>query len=273
MKNVAIIGFGWLGTELGISLQKLGYNIIGSTTRQEKLKELQDKNLEAFVLNSRDFNTEELKNRFYNVNIAIITIPPSREQAEDVRVYGENLLNIAKLFSVSTKFIFTSSTTVYHNDVQVATEEGLNREDFIDKDNVLYAEYVLDAYLKERLTIVRLSGLIGGGRHIGKYFAGRKGIAQGTSPVNLIHQIDCVRLISSILEQGIWGEVFNACASEHPTRGDYYTAYCREFGLELPEFNMDQSQAKTKVISNEKSKAILDFEYELDNPYYFFKLP
>lgn len=273
MNQIAIIGFGWLGTALGTTLTKKGFQVVGSTTSPDKLELLKENHFDAFLLDTSNILEEELRNRFKTIDIAVLTIPPSRDAAVDNYTYGDSLRKIAQLFPENTRFIYTSSTTVYHDDIPLATEADLDRSKYRDSDPVVYAEEVLDAYLGERLTIVRLAGLIGGGRHIGKYFAGRKQVPQGTSPVNLIHQKDCVGLISTIIEKEAFGDIFNACASMHPSRGAYYTAYCGSFGLEEPTFNMDPSQAITKTISNQKSKDSLGYTYLLDDPFLFFQEP
>ena len=45
MRNVSILGCGWLGKPLAISLLDDGYSLKGSTTKEEKLALLEDNNI------------------------------------------------------------------------------------------------------------------------------------------------------------------------------------------------------------------------------------
>jgi NAD dependent epimerase/dehydratase family enzyme len=103
-----------------------------------------------------------------------------------------------------------------------------------------------------------MAGLIGPNRHPAKFFAGRTAIANGNQPVNLIEQQDSIQIILNILSKNYWGEIVNACASEHPTRKDYYAESCRKFGFELPEFI---EEGEGKIVNNEKSIVELGMRY------------
>jgi len=264
--KIAIIGFGWLGLPLGKSLLKAGHEVVGTTTTAAKIAQLQQEGLEAVQLDLSGDLTQFSKDIFGNTDIAILNFPPAREK-DNSQLYGEQSLSAVALFSETTRFIFVSSTGIYPNEVSPATEAGFDRSNFTGTDSIAYAEEALHRSLGDRLTIVRMAGLIGGDRHIGKYFAGKKGIPNGDTPVNLIHQDDCVRLILRIIERDCRGEVFNGCASGHPSRRDYYTFYCEKQGLEKPEFPIEENPVKGKMISNEKSKERLDFTYLFDDPY------
>ncbi|MEY3648337.1 MAG: hypothetical protein RLZ13_1222, partial [Bacteroidota bacterium] len=47
MKKVSIIGLGWLGEATGLLLQKQGYQVLGSSTRPEKVEILRKRGLDA----------------------------------------------------------------------------------------------------------------------------------------------------------------------------------------------------------------------------------
>lgn len=270
--KIAIIGFGWLGQPLGESLRAAGHEVVGTVTSPEKAQALSAKGLTAEVLDLSDEVSQDLTGFFDGTDVCILNFPPGRNadaqgRQQDVQAYGKAALKAAGLFPSGTRFIFTSSTGVYPDHLANAAEDGFDRASLAGTNSMAYAEEALYRALGARLTIVRLSGLIGGDRHIGKYFAGRKNIPGGDAPVNLVHQADCVRLIERIIDRAAWGEIFNACASEHPSRRDYYTWYCEQLGMELPEFPAEEDPAAGKRIDNTRSKEMLDFTYRYDDPY------
>jgi nucleoside-diphosphate-sugar epimerase len=109
--------------------------------------------------------------------------------------------------------------------------------------------------------VLRCGGLIGGDRHPAKYMSGRKNIGKADAPVNLIHRDDCIAIITRIVEEQIRGEIFNAVADGHPSKGKYYTKAAEELGLEAPEFKKDTKDKNYKVVSNDKLKEMLSYEF------------
>jgi nucleoside-diphosphate-sugar epimerase len=114
-----------------------------------------------------------------------------------------------------------------------------------------------------------MAGLIGEDRQIAKYFAGKENLPNGKAPVNLIHQKDCIGIIELIIEKQIWGEIFNACASQHPSKEKYYTYCCEKLNLTIPIFAKEENTLCLKIVDNQKSKSLLGFQYKQDNPFNF----
>jgi nucleoside-diphosphate-sugar epimerase len=266
MSKISLIGYGWLGLPLAQSLQAAGHEVAGSTTSESKLEMLNKLGLPAVLLDLANELPAALPAIFENTDIVILNFPPKYKG--DFTQYADQCLKAAGLFADTAKFILISSTTVYPNEVSVAREAEYDRFQFTETDPIAFAEEQLHQLLGKRLTIVRMAGLIGGERHIANFFAGKTDIPHGDTPVNLIHRKDCIRIIERILEKECWGETFNACASEHPAKGIYYTFACEQLGLEKPHF---LSGILGKTIDNSHSKKTLDFTYLYDTPFDFFK--
>lgn len=268
--KIAIIGFGWLGLPLGKSLLEKGHEIIGTTTTSAKIKVLEELGFSAALLDLSTELPQKLNLFFEKTDICILNFPPKRNNSNpNIQVYGEQLLKAIQPFSDKTKFIFVSSTGIYPDSISLAKEDEFDRKTIVNENQLAYAEEVLHQKLKDRLTIARMAGLIGADRQIAKYFAGKTEIPNGKSPVNLIHQIDCVGIISKIIESNFWGEIFNACASNHPSREEYYTFSCAELNLQTPTFTSETNPAFSKTVDNKKSKTVLGYQYQLDNPFDF----
>lgn len=270
--KIAVVGFGWLGFPLGEELLKKGNEVVGTTTKLDKIQALKTAGLKAIVLNTEADFPQNTTEYFAKTEICVLNVPPGRRSTpegmeQDVENYGNRMLRLARIFPKETKFIFVSSTGIYPNEIGNAKEDEFDRTQYLSTNSLAFAEEKLHQFLGDRLTVLRFSGLVGGERQMGKYFAGRTDIPNGDSPVNLIHQTDCIRLIERIIETESWGDVFNGTASQHPTRKECYTAYCEEHNLALPEFLDEENQNIGKQIDNQKSKEKLDFEYLYDNPF------
>lgn len=272
MKKIAIVGFGWLGFPLGKSLKAQGFEVKGSTTTPAKVDPLTAAGLSSIVLDVNDVIPQESTAFFENTDICILNIPPGSKSdpqglQQDITAYGQNLTKIAGLFPAETKFIFIGSTGIYPENIGTAFEDDFDRTQYTDTNSLANAEEQLYQLLGTRLTIVRMSGLIGGERHIGKHFAGRKHIPNGDSPVNLVHLEDCIQLIERIIATNDWGNTYNGCATGHPSRRDFYTDFCQKHQLELPEFPEETDPVIGKKIDNSKSKTILGVRYRYDDPF------
>ena len=65
------------------------------------------------------------------------------------------------------------------------------------------------------------------------------------------------------IQQGTWGEVFNACADTHPSKREFYTRAAQLAGMPPPAF-ADDGEASFKIVDNRKLKRVLG--YALHHP-------
>ena len=267
MKNVGIIGLGWLGLPLAKNLQKEGYTIFGTTTSLEKKIKLEKEGFHVLVLNlNEDQNESEVQEFFKSCNFAFLNIPPSKCNFQS---YQSQILSAVSFFEIGTKFIFASSTSVYSENVKIALEDSQILSDFNYSSQLFLTEKGLKSKLDSDLTILRFAGLFGDNRNPARFLAGKKNLKNGNSPVNLVHLDDCVSFISRLFENKLFGEIINVCASEHPSREEFYSWKCFQDKLEKPEFESQEDIFLTKIVSNEKSKMILNFTYKFDSPFQF----
>ena len=98
----------------------------------------------------------------------------------------------------------------------------------------------------------------------GIVFRGERKIPQPEGFVNMIHQEDCINIFHEIIDQNIWGTTLNACSNHHPTRREFYTKAKISLRFEVPDFE-ETDKPLFKIISSEKLKEILGYEYLHDN--------
>lgn len=267
MKTISIIGLGWIGEPLGILLREKSFQVLGSTTSEEKRKRLSSNGLEVvrFSLNPHpeglSFHT------LFQSEILVVNIPP-RTRSGNGEFHLEQLKYLRSLIDSSSikKVIFVSSTGIYPE----SPIEEKYAEDFpLTFENagngILFrAENMLEKDRNYDLTIVRFGGLMGKDRIPGKYFSGKENVA-GHTRVNFIHQNDAVRILTWIIEKDLWNQTFNGVAPTHPLRNEIYEKNAVELGIAPPASYQNELEGMDRLIDSRK---ILEtgFEFEFPDP-------
>ncbi|MDD3722510.1 MAG: NAD-dependent epimerase/dehydratase family protein [Lutibacter sp.] len=249
-RKISILGCGWLGKPLALSLIAQGYQIKGSTTSESKLVEFQEKGINPFLI-SLDYLTHNILT-FLASEILIVALP-----SKDIEGFRNLISHIEK--SPVKKVIFISSTSVYGNSNEIVTEESETLPSALASIEMLFKNSTLF-----ETTIIRFAGLFGYNRKPGNFFKDGRKIPNPDGFVNMIHQDDCIQLIEKIIEKNVWNQIFNGCADTHPTRREFYIKCTSDIGLKSPDFEED-TEIKQKIISNKKSKELLGIEYKYDD--------
>ncbi|WP_299672298.1 NAD(P)H-binding protein [uncultured Polaribacter sp.] len=249
MKNISILGCGWLGKPLATSFLEEGFSVKGSTTTEEKMEALEILGIEAYLVNISEF--EEF-DAFLNTDILIIAIT-----SKDVDGF-ENLISQIQNSSVQ-KVIFISSTSVYPRINKKMTEEDAVLDTPLTEIENLFRNN--DFF---ETTILRFAGLFGGDRHPANWFKNDKKIPRPKGFVNMIHREDCMEIIHTIIAQNCWNTTFNACVNHHPTREAFYVNAKMSKGLEAPIFEENETY-QWKIISSKKLQNVLDYEFIHNN--------
>lgn len=266
-KHISILGCGWLGLPLGNSLAKKGYFIKGSTTSVSKLNDLKENGIDPFqiCITDKEIIGDNI-DQFFNNEILIINFPPKRR--EDIEIYHTSqfqlLMDYLKNSKVK-KVVFISSTSVYIDNNSEITELESTTPSKPSGKALVRVEKMLNEQSNFETTIIRFSGLIGYDRMPGRFLANKKNVENGNAPINVIHQDDCIELITQIIEKNIWGEVFNASSDKHPTRKEYYTKAANQIGLAPPSF-IEEENVKFKLIVSEKIKNRLNYSFIYPDP-------
>ena len=262
MHQISILGCGWLGLPLAEHLIQKGFSIKGSTTSPNRIGELESKEIEAFIIElSADEISGDYEAFLQNSKILIIDIPPKLRGENPESFVGKmkNFIQKAVLNSSIEKVLFISSTSVYGDEPINVTEETIEKPETLSGKELLETEHFLQQQTAFKTTILRFGGLIGRSRNPAKSLSGKSNIATPNAPINLIHQDDCIGIITAIIEQNFWGEKINASAPFHPTRKEYYTAKANQLGLPLPEF--EENNISGKVIDSSKLISELNYNF------------
>lgn len=262
--RVSILGCGWLGVPLGKHLLQRGYSVNGSVTSAEKLGFLKSLGIKPFklLLNENSLEIDDLS--FFETDCLIISIPPRRIEGIE-RIFPaqiEQLIPVITEYKIR-KVIFISSTSVYPENKQNATENDILQPQKASGKALILAENLLTVQPEFKTTIVRFGGLIGADRNPARFLQKSRGLVANV-PVNLIHQDDCIGIIASILEKELWGETLNACCPEHPLKKDFYGKAAGFSGLTLPEFSDEDGEYK--IVNSSKLVRMLDYSFQYASP-------
>jgi nucleoside-diphosphate-sugar epimerase len=263
MKQISILGCGWLGLPLAKSFLEKGFSVKGSTTTFEKIVLLENIGIHAFQI---ELGGPEIKGKMHsfleNSDILIIDIPPKLRSisSENFIKKIENLIPFIEKARIE-KVLFVSSTSVYCDDNSIITENTKPHPDTESGKQLLEVEFLLQNNTNFKTTIIRFGGLIGENRHPIHFIAGREHLENPDAPINLIHQTDCIGIIEKIIEQDCFGETFNAVAPYHPTRKEYYTQKAIALHLPLPKFEENKTSIGKTILST-KTETVLQYTFQ-----------
>jgi len=274
MKKVSIIGLGWLGEATGMLLKAQGYQVLGSSTRSEKVGLLREKGLDAvhFALDPDPKGIDY--QRLFESEILVVTLPPRSKQG-DGEAYLQQLDSLRDLITGTEvkQVLFISSTGIYPNENKAVpyTEEEVSES--TAGNPILYqAEALMGTSSRYDLTVLRMGGLMGADRIPGIYFAGKEQVV-GHTRVNFIHQEDAAGMIAWVIRQGLWNQTFNGVAPEHPLRREVYQHNASALGIPLPaSFQEATEEDGGRLISSEKIVST-GFTFEYPDPLTFSYAP
>ena len=249
MKTVSILGCGWLGKPLGVSLLEGGYAVKGSTTSEHKLSVLDSLGIDSYLVNIEEYEEFDL---FLQSDILIVAIT-----SKDIDAYQRLIWQIQD--SSVQKVLFISSTSVYPNTNTVVTEDNETVQKRLTEIEKLFRK---NKYFET--TILRFAGLYGPDRHPGNWFRGGRIVPRPEGFVNMIHQEDCIEIIQEIIAQDCWNTTLNACSNHHPSRREYYTKAKESLGFDVPVFE-ETDKPIYKIISSKRLQEVLNYEFIHDD--------
>lgn len=262
-KTIAIAGMGWLGQPLAIYLNTLGYTIKGSVMTLEKATQLQQRGFDAFRIVVSDNGVHgQINTLFKDAECVVVMIPPGlrRNTGADFVLKMNNLKEEIIRYKVP-KVILISNIAVY-DDSQGKVTESITPEPRTSAGQQLFQVEELFINTTEfQSSIIRFGGLFGGSRQPLRYLAGRKDLADGNAPVNLIHREDCIRIIGEVIKQDAYGHIFNAVYPEHPTKAEYYIERAIRRELEPPTFATPDLSEVFKQVDSENLEKILNYRF------------
>jgi nucleoside-diphosphate-sugar epimerase len=270
-QHISVLGGGWLGLPLAQYLAAQGYAVRVSRTTAAGVQQVQELGLRAHEVNLAG-ETLLPDSPLWQVQTMLIAVPPQADHPEAQQVAQYQRLAERLRASGVQHVLYVSSTSVYGEANAEVTEATPLAPQKPGGQVVQALEQVLQQEPTLQTTVLRFGGLIGYDRLPTDAAAIQRRSRAADTPMNVIHRDDCVRIIYEIVRQGAWGNVFNACADEHPTRREYYAAAAAARGFALPDMGPVQN-LPYKVVSSEKLKTTLNYQFLYPNPLAVFDAP
>lgn len=269
MASISLLGCGWLGLPLAKSLLSNGHTVYGSTTSVDKLELLKNAGISPFQIQLEEHQIiGTIKEFLKKTDVLIINIPPGLRKinstSEEMSFVNKikNLIPFIEKSGVQ-KVLFVSSTSVYGDGFPIVeiTEETKPNPDTESGKQLVIAETLLQSNPHFKTTVIRFGGLIGEDRNP-IYQLQHKTIPNPDAPINLIHQLDCIGIIETILEQEKWDEIYQASSINTLTRRAYYTAKAKKLGIRNPIFE-EKIVSKGKHILSKKIEKELNYTFKV----------
>lgn len=234
--RISVLGCGWLGLPLLTHLVQDGHQVAGSSRNPATLAAITAAGGKAFYL---DLPEPPPRAFLENADILIITLPPGgRRLGAAARAdYLERLAALQPWLNRANTphVIYTSSTGVYGAATGTVDEAHITTP----HTHSGIAVAAVEDWLRRQaapLSILRLAGLLGPGRHPGNFFGGKdRPIPNGDAPVNLVFLEDVMAAFRIMIKQGLPQGIFNVCAESHPAKGAYYVTASADLGLSIKE--------------------------------------
>lgn len=261
MRQINILGCGWLGFPLAVSLLEEGYCVKGSVTHENKLTLLSEKGIIPYLLQVENNQIVGNMSEFISgADYLILTIPPGTRKGETS--FDLKIKTILKAVG-KTPILFMSSIAVYGQHQGTVNEQN---EPLPDTANgqLLHVCETLVLQHNPNNVVLRFGGLLGDDRHPITHLAGKKAIENPTLPINLIHKTDCIGILKKIIHTPEAKGIYNAVTPFHPTRQDYYTREAEKRGLPIPLFNPENTGIG-KTVTSVRIESELQYRYKLSS--------
>ncbi len=266
LKKVAVIGCGYVGKTVANCWYKQGYFVTGTTTREEKLSELESCTHQRFILIGN--NLPELEKVIDNQNTILVSIAPISDRQVDPETYAEtyiptvqNLVKVLNNNSTVKQVIYLSSSSVYGDKKGGLVDENSPLYTENDYSKVLVqAEQIMLGIDREdlKVCILRLGGIYGPKRELNKRlgrFAGETIPGDGKNYAGWIHLDDIVSAIEFVHQKGCQG-IYNLVNDVKLTSKELFDLICDRQNLERVSWDESKSyfSSLNAIIDNNKIK-------------------
>lgn len=259
--KLLIVGCGWLGQHIAPEFAAAGWQIFGSrrTAAAAKTLTIPITGL-VLPLSNTEISAELLA--LLRDAWVICTIPPGGRTSAADSTYLQVLTVLASLCQQAgiKGGIHISSTGVYQGLAGEVDEFAA-----LQRDNPRVALLAAGEQLLRdsgQWLTLRLAGLMGPGRHPGRFVAG-KTLRGATHPVNMVHSADVAKALLAII--GHWplpNSCYNLSSPQRLTKQDFYQAASAQLGAAQPvNFATAATEPARQVLANALCQDT-DFRYQ-----------
>jgi nucleoside-diphosphate-sugar epimerase len=270
MKTAAILGCGYVGQAIARYWQAKGITVTATTTRPERLGELEA--VAQHVKVARGDDAAQLSDLLKGQTTLLVSVgaPHPDAYAETYLATAKTVAQVVDQHPQLTQIIYTGSYAVYGDRQGNWIDETADIAPVNDKGHVLAeTEQILLnlATAQRQVCVFRLGGIYGPGRELVNIFrraAGTTRPGTGTDASNWVHLDDIVGAIAFARDHHLNG-IYNLVQDDPPTVKALLDRVCAANGLAPIEWDASQPSARpyNARVSNAKLKAA---GYEFQHP-------
>ncbi|MDP2714923.1 NAD(P)H-binding protein [Rheinheimera sp.] len=218
--KIVIVGCGWLGQQLAAVLSSTGYQVYASRRSAAALADLPPGVTGITLDLNQAVVTDAALNSIFHAAVVICAIAPGRQQPGNNYVQSLQRLNAVMQQAGSRALLHFSSSGIYQGLDGDADETAELQLQHPRVQLLAGGEQALQQF--GCCITLRLAGLMGPGRHPGRFVAG-KTLPDPDAPVNMLHSNDIVAAVQSILAQPAFSPaIYNLCCPEPVSRRIFY---------------------------------------------------
>jgi|GEM_PF-4793555 len=213
-KYLSVVGYGRVGSKVARLFLEAGFAVRSiSRSLKADLPEHPDFQFfqEEISVASHFFKAPE----WVSSDCVVICLPPSAGRSVFLNIFS------SLHDGFSGKVILISSTSVYSGlEGDVDEQAELIHAPDSRSGRQSEVEETLELFPFDKV-ILRCGGLLGRGRHPGRFFSSGLGSGHESDPVNLVNEWDVARAVFFCYSKGLNG-IFNCVYPDYPSKGDYY---------------------------------------------------
>lgn len=268
MKNIAIIGCGYVGKAVARYWHQLGSVLTVTTTKPDRVAELEAIAQQVVVVKGND--AIGMRSVLEKQDKVLVTVGAANRQVyrEAYLETAQTLVSVLRDVPTVRQVIYTGSYAVYGDKDGAWVDESSPLAPGNDNVQILAdTEEVLLSAARENLgvCILRLGGIYGPGRELVKIFsraAGKTRPGDGTEATNWIHLDDLVGAIAFAEKQQLQG-IYNLVDDEHLTNRELLDRVFAKHNLPNVTWDPGSKRSQNAWVSNQKIKAA---GYQLIHP-------
>lgn len=267
-ERAAIIGCGYVGTALASYWnQQQGYSVTATTTREERIAELEEVANEVVVMKGQD--SHSVRSLLQNHDTVVLSIAPISDRQVDAKVYRETYIPTAKNLVEALKdtgrvkqIVYLSSCSVYGNKKGEWVDENAPVETNSEYNQVLCEaeQILLDSASEDvKVSILRLGGIYGPQRELTTRLgriAGKTMPGSGETFSCWIHLDDIIAAIDFLCQKRLGG-IYNLVNDFNLTIGELCDRVCDLQGFKKIVWDASKPSFRdlNARINNQKIKA------------------
>lgn len=266
LDKIAIIGCGYVGTAASRYWYQQGYSVTATTTRQERVAQLEEIATKVVVIKGED--SQALKSLLQDRDTVVLSIAPISNKQVDAGVYRETYIPTAKNLVAALKennsvkqLIYLSSVSVYGDKNGEWVDETSPVDTNGEYNQVLCEteQLLLSAREDVKISVLRLGGIYGTKRELIKRFAkiaGKTMPGSGETFTSWIHLDDIVSALD-FLSQRRLGGIYNLVNDFNMTIRELSDEICELGNLQkiLWDDTKPSYRSLNARVSNQKIKA------------------